>query len=170
MTLSDMAASSPSPDEWNNLVKIYAVLTVVIFVKYTISLFYAANSGNHPSEDKIFLLPPQPGDVARRERQFLNDMENIPVHLAVFYAAFIMQTLQNASGRGGKIGTVALTALFLMYTMCRMLFTICYIHSIQPFRTIFYILGTFTVCATCINLIHSSYNIDMSAVFPSSDE
>ena len=164
-----MSTSSPSPDEWNNLVKIYAVSSVVIFVKYTISLFYAANSGNHPSEDKIFLLPPQPDDIARRERQFLNDMENIPIHLAVFYAAFIMQTFQNASGSGGRIGTIALSALFLMYTMCRILFTVCYIQSIQPFRTIFYILGTTTVCAACVNLIHSSFNIDMSEVFPRSD-
>ena len=73
---------SPTADEWNNLVKIYAVSTAVLFLKYTVSLFYAANSGNHPSEDKIFLLPPPPEDIRRRERQFLNDMENIPVHLA----------------------------------------------------------------------------------------
>lgn len=156
----------PSSEEWNNFIRIYAVSTVVIFMKYTLSLFYAANSGNHPTEDKMFLLPPQPEDIRRRERQFLNDMENIPVHLAIFWAAFIIQNLQNAGGYGGRNGTLALSILFLTYTVSRALFTLCYIHAIQPFRTISYILATSCVVAACICLIHASIQIEMDDFYP----
>lgn len=166
MTVSD---TTPSSEEWNNFIRIYAVSTVAIFTKYTLSLFYAANSGNHPTEDKMFLLPPQPDDIRRRERQFLNDMENIPVHLAIFWAAFIIQNLQNAGGSGGRNGTLALSILFLIYTISRALFTACYIHGIQPFRTIFYILGTSCVIAACICLIHASIQIEMDDFYPKWD-
>lgn len=156
---------SPTADEWNNLVKIYAVSTAVLFLKYTVSLFYAANSGNHPSEDKIFLLPPPPEDIRRRERQFLNDMENIPVHLAVFWAAFVLQTMQNATGNGGRTGTLALSALMIIYVVSRCLFTVCYIRAIQPFRTVFYILGTASVFVACGFLLNSAMQIDVSTLF-----
>lgn len=163
MTVSN---APPSSEEWNNFIRIYAVSTVVIFTKYTLSLFYAANSGNHPAEDKIFLLPIQPEDIRRRERQFLNDMENIPVHLAIFWAAFIIQNLQNAGGSGGRNGTLALSISFLIYTISRALYTLCYIHGIQPFRTIFYILGTSCVIAACICLIYASTQIEMDDFYP----
>lgn len=157
--------SSPSNNEWNNLVKIYAVASVVLFLKYTISLFYAANSDNHPSEDKMFLLPPPPSDLLRRERQFVNDMENIPIHMAIFWAAFIVQNFQNASGNGGRIGTLGLSALIIIYVLSRVFFTICYVRAIQPFRTLFYIMGTLSVLIACGFLIYSSIQLDMASAF-----
>jgi hypothetical protein len=57
----------------------------------------------------MFPLPPPPKDLLRRERQFLNDLENIPFHMVIFWAAFLIQNFQNASGNGGKIGTLALS-------------------------------------------------------------
>lgn len=151
---------TPSADEWNSFIRIYAVCTSIIFVKYTLSLFYAANSTNHPTEDKMFLLSPPPEDIRRMERQFLNDMENIPVHLAVFWAAFILQNMQNSGGIGGRTGTLTLSAIFILYTVCRVLFTVCYIMAIQPFRTVFYMLGTFSAVTAAGCMLFASFQVD----------
>jgi uncharacterized MAPEG superfamily protein len=165
--MSTSSISSPSVDEWNNLIKMYAVATAAIFVKYCFSLFYAANSAYHPDEDKAFLMVTQPEDARRRERQFVNDMENIPVHLSMFWAAFIIQNLQNASGNGGRNGTLCLSALILIYALSRTIFTVCYIRAIQPFRTIFYVVATMSVFGACMCLIIASFQVDMSQVFHS---
>lgn len=157
--------SSPSIDEWNNLIRMYAVATVAIFVKYCFSLFYAANSAYHPDEDKAFLMVAQPEDARRRERQFVNDMENIPVHLSMFWAAFIIQNLQNASGTGGRNGTLCLSALILVYAISRTIFTVCYIRALQPFRTIFYIVATASALGACACLIIASFQVDMGLIY-----
>ena len=156
----------PSKEEWNTFVIIYAVSTVCLFIKYSMSLVYASNTGNHPSEDKQFQLPAPPEDIRRRERQFANDMENIPFHMSIFWAAFIVQNFANATGNGGRDGTLALSCLFLIYTLARCLFTICYIGSFQPWRTITYMMGTLSVLTTGAFLIYSAVELDMTKVFP----
>jgi uncharacterized MAPEG superfamily protein len=113
----------------------------------------------------MFLLSPPPSDLLRRERQFLNDMENIPIHMAIFWAAFIVQNFHNASGNGGRSGTLALSALIIIYVTSRLFFTICYIRAIQPFRTIFYMMGTLSVVIACGFLIYSSTQLDMATAF-----
>ena len=164
---SDYSASTqPSAEEWNIFVIIYAASTVALFIKYSMSLVYASNTGNHPSEDKQFNLPPPPEDIRRRERQFANDMENIPFHLAIFWAAFIIQNFANASGTGGRDGTIALSTLILAYTFSRAMFTICYIFTLQPWRTIFYMIASFSVVTTAAFLMYSAVMLDMTKVFP----
>lgn len=163
---SSTSTEQPSRDEWNILIIAYAVSTTVLFLKYSISLVYASNTGNHPSEDKQFNLPPPPEDIRRRERQFANDMENIPFHLALFWAAFIVQNFANASGNGGRDGTLALTVLFSVYTFSRVMFTIAYIYTLQPWRTIFYMTATFSAVITSAFLIYSAVAVDMTKVFP----
>ena len=165
---SSSSSVQPSKEEWNTFVIIYAVSTVVLFMKYSMSLVYASNTGNHPSEDKQFQLPPPPEDIRRRERQFANDMENIPFHMAIFWAAFNVQNYANATGNGGRDGTLALSCLFLIYTLARCLFTICYIGSYQPWRTITYMMGTLSVLTTAAFLIYSAVGLDMTKVYPGS--
>ena len=157
---------SPSAHEWNIFVISYAASTVAIFLKYTFSLVYASNTGNHPEEDKQFSLPPPPEDIRRRERQFSNDMENIPLQLLLFWAAFIVQNFANASGDGGRYGTLALTSLILIYTFSRIMFTACYLFGWQPWRTIFFVMASICLFITGIFLIYSAVLLDMGKVFP----
>lgn len=47
------ATVQPSADEWNTMIIAYAASTLALFIKYKMSLVYASNTGNHPSEDKV---------------------------------------------------------------------------------------------------------------------
>ena len=61
---------APTNDQFNDLVRAYALCTLVLYVKYVFSLFYGANMNNHPEEDKGKVpLVPVPEDIKRRERQ-----------------------------------------------------------------------------------------------------
>jgi len=166
MGASASASTQPSSDEWNTMVIAYAASTLALFVKYMMSLIYASNTGHHPSEDKDYQLPPPPEDIVRRERQFSNDLENIPMHLIVFWAAFIIQILVNASGNGGRNGTLALTVLVITYAASRCLFTICYVFSAQPWRTICWVISTLSVITAACFLMYSAVELDITAVFP----
>ena len=86
--------------------------------------------------------------------------------MSIFWAAFIVQNFANATGSGGRDGTLALSCLFLIYTLARSLFTICYIGSFQPWRTITYMMGTLSVLTTGAFLIYSAVELDMTKVFP----
>ena len=59
--------TKPTANEFNALIQAYALCTLVLLVKYTVSLFYGANPENHPAEDK--LTAKVPDDIKRRERQ-----------------------------------------------------------------------------------------------------
>ena len=162
-----MSTPQPSKEQWNALVIIYAISTVWLYFKYFLSAVYAVNTGNHPAEDMPLLnLPPVPSNILRRERQFANDLENIPFHMAIFWAAFIVQNFANATGNGGRDGTLALSCLIVIYTVVRTFYTIFYCYAIQPFRTLFYVLGTWCIIATMAILIYSAVTLDMTKVFP----
>ena len=167
-TVVNMSTNTPQPTkaQWNSLAIIYAVSTAWLFFKYFLSAVYAVNADNHPEEDSIIYVPPIPSNIRRRERQFANDMENIPLHMAIFWAAFIVQNFANASGNGGRDGTIALSCLIVIYTFVRTLFTLFYCYGIQPFRTLCFVLGTCSVITTLAILIYSAVQLDMTKVFP----
>jgi hypothetical protein len=39
---------APSADEWNRLIRVYAVCGLFLFVKYLVTLLYAADASAHP--------------------------------------------------------------------------------------------------------------------------
>lgn len=145
--------------------QVYAITSLILLVKYFVTIMYASNPDDHPEEDAQFIDMKAPPDIKRRVRTAVNDMENIPMHFVVFWAAFIVQNYSNASGKGQN-ETVALTCLIMIYTGFRGLYTLCYVFALQPWRSIAFMLSQMAVFATAIILVVSSFQVDMSIIFP----
>jgi uncharacterized MAPEG superfamily protein len=102
-----------------------------------------------------------PEDIKRRSRVFANDIENIPLHTAVFWAAFIVQCFANLTGKGEN-ETMALTVLIVLYCGFRLAYTFCYVYAIQPLRSILFALAHLAVAAAAIVMVISAFKLDTS--------
>ena len=166
MTQINRFSRPPSNTEWELMFRMYAVCTLLIFLKYTFSLFYAINWETRPQEDKDAFgaeIIPVPSNVKRRERVVGNDIENISLNLVIFWGALVIQCAANATGHG-DLETTLLTYLILIYTCFRYLHTLCFLYGLQPFRTLFYALGKSCVISVACIAIRSAWKIDMSNV------
>ena len=147
----------------NHLTQTYGVCTTAILLKYIITIFWSANTNDHPPEDTVSLgpLPPPPAsdELKRRQRALANDMENLPLHLIVFWAAFLLQIL-SAGVDGSEYSVKALQSFFIIYTVSRILYTICYAFALQPWRTVFFALALTSVSSAGILLIYSAFKCD----------
>jgi uncharacterized MAPEG superfamily protein len=158
---------APTVTEWNQMFQVYSITSLVLLVKYFVTMMYAINPDDHPDEDeKIMGVKEVPSDIKRRKRTAANDTENIPLHFAIFWAAFVVQNFCNASGNGQN-ETMALTCLIMIYTGFRGLFTLCYIFALQPWRTLSFISSQMTVFATAIILVVSAFQVDFAKIYPS---
>lgn len=118
------------------------------------------------TEDRSLLRNKKnPEDIQRRSRSFANDLENIPFHTAIFWAAFVVQCFADLNDKG-KTETVALTFLFVLYCGFRTLFTICYAYAVQPFRSLFFVFAGLTVDAAAIIMVISAFNLDTAKFLP----
>lgn len=152
-------------DDWILMTRTYAICALFLFVKYLFSLMYGANPGNHPEEDAFIDRSKEHQRDIRKERQFMNDSETIPISLAIFFFAFLLQCFENAGGISGSDGTITLTVMIILYTISRYGFTFCYIFRLSPWRSIFW---TFSIISTVIASIMScisAFNIDYTLVF-----
>lgn len=159
---------SPSSQNWNSLIVVYSACTLFLYLKYFFCQMYGVDYEAHPPEDAKLLEGKtqvhSPEDLKRRKRMFANDLENLPIHLTVFWAAFIVQNFANASGNG-KNETTALILLFILYTFFRTFFTVFYAFQIQPLRSIVFILANLMVIAAGIVMVISSSYVDVNKVF-----
>jgi uncharacterized MAPEG superfamily protein len=156
---------APSAEEWKRFFRVYAICTLAIFTKYFVSLLMGANPTHHPDEDKIIGVDNKAeidDAVKRRVRVAGNDMENIPMHLVMFWAAFVVQNFANANDTGDR-ATTALTVLIVLYCALRYIFTACYLFGLQPFRTIAFVLSQLTVFCTLIIMVNSAFQVDIGA-------
>ena len=154
---------APSATEWNGLFRSYAVCTLFLQLKYFVSVMIAADKEKaHLSEDRVLdagLKNSDPVTWQRNKGVSANDLENIPLQVAIFWAAFLVQQYANASGLGKK-ETVALTVLFVVYTGMRFVHSICYYFALQPFRSISFMLSQFCQFGAGCILIASAFQID----------
>jgi len=124
--------------------------------------------GNRLQEDKE-LVEKMPSrsedDQKRRARITANDLENIPIHLGVFWSAFVVQGWSNLCQKGEN-ETVALTGLFIIYTVSRVFHTVCYLAGINkpPLRSIFFIFGVLSVFCSLAISIKSSFDVDFKKI------
>ena len=96
--------------------------------------------------------------------QWINDIENLPFHLIVFWAAFLLQCFENASGYGGR-ETLALTILFVIYSGSRVFFTAFYLSGITPVASIFFQFSIWAVFGAGALLVAAGFNINFENVF-----
>ena len=152
--------AQPNAHEWNDFVRAFAVCFAALYLKYFFALMTSVDPANHPDEDQGALAVPPLEDANRKKRIFANDMENVPIHLAIFVMAFMVQFMLNSQPDKGKHGTRALTALIIIYTICRYLYTLFYIVKLQPFRTIAFLFSQFTIFATLIVMVISAFEFN----------
>ena len=166
MTKINRFSRPPSNTEWELMFKMYTVCTLFMLLKYTFSVMYAVNWENRPQEDKDAFgaeIIAVPTNVKRREKLVQNNLENIPMNLMIFWSALVVQCFSNATGHG-DLETTLLTYLILIYTICRFVYSICYIYGLQPFRTLFFTLGLASVISVACIAVRSAWKIDMSNI------
>lgn len=154
-------------DVFEAMIHTYALCTLFIFTLYFGVLLYASNMAKHPPEDaKTFgAAPPVPVDFERRDRAFMNNVENIPLNVGIFWAALVVQCIANASGNGA-LTTQAITGLFIAYTVFRYLHTFCYLRGLQPHRTLSFLCGNCCVFSVLICLVAAAYECKVDVAFP----
>jgi hypothetical protein len=125
-----------------NLLVVYSVCTSVLFLLVKFSNFFGANMEDHPPEDVVLgKQPPVPADIKRRMRIIMNNLENTPIELALFWAGYVAVLTQSLGG-GGREEALALTVLLPVYTAARVGFVATYALALQPARTICFVLAT----------------------------
>ena len=128
----------------------YALCAVVLFFKmFSISLFQgyhrigqgkfrnpedAAFSGKAPVAEEL----PQ---VQRAARAWANDVENIPIFLALGLAYVLLGAPQAAAW------------LFSVFTVARVVHTVCYLAAWQPWRTLAYAVGIGCTIGVCVGIL-----------------
>ena len=159
---------SPTKSQFKDLVLSYACCTLYLACLFSFTKMSAINEEKRPSEDTSVLQPAKamldkltPEDKLRRERVLGNNMENIPLALIVFWAAFVLQySLNYQDVDTNNKTTVGLTALIVMYTVLRTVHNVSYMYAIQPLRSIAFLLGEFTFLATCAMLVYLATQFD----------
>ena len=154
----------PTGDQWNFMIYAYAACTLCLAVKYQWSQMMGFDLANHPKEDERMNAGRRPVDEEtqkRRNRQAANDVDNIPFNMVIFWAAFVVQMQVNfSSDLDGQPGTRALTAVIIAYTASRFLYTVCYFTGVQPFRSIFYMMGSLCPLVAAAILVYSAFLLD----------
>ena len=137
-----------------------------LYFKYIFSQVYGSNYSNHPKEDiEKFGEKPVAPDIKRRERNFANDLENIPFDMVIFWAAFVLQSFTIMSRNTG-METLTITILIIIYTGSRIIYTICYVCALQPYRTIAWILARLVVVITACVMISSAFKVNFQVILP----
>jgi uncharacterized MAPEG superfamily protein len=85
--------------------------------------------------------------VLRAKRAHLNDCENIPGFLALA----VIFTLMGASSTAGW-------AYFGLYFAARSLHTICYLASLQPWRTVMFFVGQITMLGVLVQILMRAFH------------
>jgi uncharacterized MAPEG superfamily protein len=132
------------------LLRIYALTTIVLALKMAA---IAIVQGRARTSAGVFInaedaksfggkqAPEEVEMVQRASRAWRNDLENIPIFL-------ILAWIYVAAG----LSTGAFAIYCLVFTLARIVHTICYINSIQPWRTAAFVVGTITMVVLMITL------------------
>lgn len=141
MTFLDLPAFKP-----------LALFSVLLVLKMG---FLAVSTANRRRLSKVVLNPEDVGvnpgshaepqeatETLRAKRAHLNDVENIPGFL-------ILATIFTLAGGSSTAGW----AYFSVYFTARLLHSICYLNSIQPWRTISFFLGQITQLGLIVQIL-----------------
>jgi microsomal prostaglandin-E synthase 1 len=121
---------------------------------------FGTNANEHPPEDGV--REPLQGarlqNAQRRQRVIMNDLENIPVDLAVFWSGLVVVFAGSLSGACVS-EALALTVVFPAYTAARVLHSVFYLRAMQPFRSISFGFGLLSVLSAAGVLIAASVKV-----------
>jgi uncharacterized MAPEG superfamily protein len=129
----------------------YAIASTLLFLKmFAVSAYQgfqrigkstfktpedAAFVGKKPADEEL----PQ---VQRAAKAWLNDLENIPIFLALGVAYILVEASPGSAAW-----------LFLTFTGARYLHTVFYLAGIQPWRTVAYAAGIVCLFVMCFQIL-----------------
>lgn len=171
---------APTKAEWNALIQTFALCNLFLFLLYYFSVFSSVDHSKRPPEDvavgqyqnpdsaNLTTESAQSKEKKQRYESHLNNVkENLPLNISLFWGAFIIQNLYNMSGKG-KSTTKCLNVVIVTYTAFRILYTICYLCKLQPWRSIMYIFALASILVAVINMVVAAFNTDISNTFTTS--
>jgi glutathione S-transferase len=134
------------------LLKIYALTAVVLTFKMAANSIVQGRGRlsnkvyTNPEDAKMFAATQAPEDapiVRRAAACWRNDLENIPIFLilAGIYVA------------AGNLSPSAFELYCVVFVIARILHTVCYLNSIQPWRTVAYTIGAVAIVALTIHVL-----------------
>jgi uncharacterized MAPEG superfamily protein len=132
------------------LLRMYAITAIVLALKMSAIAVVqgrarmGAGAFLNPEDAAAFggsAVPEEPEMVLRASRAWRNDLENIPMFL-------ILAWIYVAAG----LSVAAFVIYCLVFMAARILHTICYINSIQPWRTAAFMAGAIAMLALMIHL------------------
>jgi len=137
-------------EEIMTLLSMYAITAIVLALKMSaISVVQgrarvAAGIFVNPEDARTFRASQASEEapaVQRASRAWLNDLENIPIFL-------ILCGIYVAAG----LSSTAFVVYCVVFMVARIAHTICYLNSIQPWRTIAYTVGAVATLALMVHL------------------
>jgi uncharacterized MAPEG superfamily protein len=132
------------------LLRMYALTTIVLAVKMTLIGVVQGRARTsagvflNPEDAKMFggkEVPEEPEMVQRASRAWRNDLENIPIFL-------ILAWIYVAAG----LSAGAFVIYCLVFMAARIIHTICYINSLQPWRTAAFTVGAAVMLVLMVHL------------------
>ena len=99
----------------------------------------------NPEDEKSFSgkeASQEAPDVERASRAWRNDLENIPIFL-------ILDGIYVSAG----LSTTAFVVYCLIFMVMRIAHTVCYLNSIQPFRTVSFTIGAITMLVMMVHML-----------------
>ena len=132
------------------LLQMYAITAIVLALKMSAIAVVqgraraVAGTVINPEDAAAFggkVVPEDPEMVQRASRAWRNDLENIPIFL-------ILAWIYVAAG----LSVTAFVIYCVAFMAARIVHTICYINSIQPWRTAAFTAGAIVMLALIIHL------------------
>jgi uncharacterized MAPEG superfamily protein len=132
------------------LLRIYTITAIVLALKMSAIAFVqgrartGARAFLNPEDATTFggqAVPEEPEMVRRAARAWRNDLENIPMFLILAWIYVI-----------AGLSATAFTVYCIVFMAARIVHTICYINSIQPWRTVAFTIGAITMVALIVHL------------------
>jgi glutathione S-transferase len=133
------------------VLRVYAITAIILTLKMAaISVVQgrgrvSAGIFVNPEDARTFgarQAPEEAEVVQRAARAWHNDLENIPIFLIL---AWIYVT--------AGLSTAAFVIYCAVFVLARIAHTICYLNSIQPWRTVAFTVGAVTMLALMIHLL-----------------
>jgi len=139
--------------------KIYAICSAILALNL---FFLAGGTGAARSRAGVAVNPEDakldksgktkvvealPPDVDRWNRAHKNALENIPI----FFAIGLVYALSGASEMGARI-------YFASFTVTRLLHSLAYIKGLQPWRSIFWGLGTLCLVGMIVQIFIKAFS------------
>jgi uncharacterized MAPEG superfamily protein len=128
----------------------YSLSAIILFLKmFALSTYQGIYRINRRTfinaEDARFFNKPASShellQVQRAAKAWLNDLENIPIFLALGISYVLTGALPSAA-----------PWLFMIFTVSRVLHSITYLFAIQPWRTVAYAVGILSLFGICLNI------------------